>query len=689
MLTEFVGAPSATAWSRVEELRVTDLDTVYVAFAVIGVDAGTIGREVVAHLRAEKPDSFENVYEFLKKMDTLVNERGAQLSLAAGFVGAGEGGWITSNGSVALLREDAFGNVASGPGLSVKAGSLREDDVYILSTASGSGLADEVRLLKERGYKLDGSISTIERLLQTHPHSDQTAVALLHVVPTVMEAASQVEAEEVFAVNQLSQSVLSEQKPLVEESFKPRRLSLDEESQAQHPSIGAGDRKLTFLDRLKIVALVVWPFVLSFGKVVGKLSRGLTRSVVALVNALLQKMGKRPMLTKALPGDVSGPVRGPLSTKKVVAMVTTGVAVLLLLLFLIIGFVLWRKNIVDQAQAFVSPYNSRLQTAVQLHRLDPVRGRDQLERLLEEIRTAQAESKKGSEQRKAVDEVLARAEAKLNEIVGSEALVNVPVWLDLQYAAPGFVANEVSSQLGWIVVADTGQQRGFLIDIASSNPYPINLAGITKITDLDLRANNEVITLGNGINRVSLTDEQLVEFGEPTTFTDESDSNRDATLIASFDSNLYVFNPVSRRIYRYAESNGSLGAATNWLSSTLGVQAEDVYDMAVDGSIWLTTKTGQLLKFASGRSTSFQMSQLPEEPVGPVSIVTHPDFTYLYLFVPNQGKVLVLTKEGVFVRQIKSTALAGATDIAVDETSGQLYIISGSVIYQVPLLAAE
>lgn len=683
-LTEFVGAPSAVAWSRVEELRVSEEGRIYIAFTVTGVDAGPIGREVVAHLRAEKPSSFEGWYELLVNLNALVVERGGKLAFASGFIGFAESGWISSNGIVSLRRDDKFGTVISGPGLSVKSGRILEDDLYVLTTAGGTGLADEVRALKERGFKLDGIVSTLGRLLPTHPQADQTAVCLLHVVPesSILDVGSKSAGEQILASAAATEvsSVLVEEKPVDQVSFKPRRLDLDEQAQIKLP---VGDRKLSLGDRFKIIGTVVGP-------VIKKSGAGLLRGIqnvgswsLSLVNASLQRFGKRGALTHALPSDVAPPLRPSLSTKKVVAMITVGVGLLILLSLLITGFIMWRRGLEDQAAAFVQPYNTRYDQATQLARLDPIRGRDQLETLIEELRTAQAESKQGSQQREAIETTLAKAEVKLAELVGSEALASVPVWLDLQDQAPGFVANTVSSKPGWLVVADTAQQKAFSIDLRQKIPTLIDLSQVPTARAIELRSPEELLTLGEGIHSVAIPG------GESVKLVDASDSNRAGNLISSFDDFIYVFNPESRRIYRYIQQNGELSTPANWLTSPLGFQAEDVYGIAVDGDLWLTTKTGELHKFTSGRATSFTISELTEPLSGPVSVVNNPEQTYLYLFVPNQGRVVVLSKDGVFVRQIRSSALAGATAVAVDEEQNQLYIVSGSVVYQVAILQQE
>ncbi len=681
-LTEFVGAPSATAWSRVESLRVSEEENTYIAFSVAGVDAGSIGREIVAHLRAERPKSFQALYELLVNLDKLVRERNATLSFAAGFIGFLECGWISLNGTVSLRRDEKFGTIVSGQQLAIKSGRKSTDDLYVLTTAGGAGLAEEVRVLKERGFKLDGVVSTLGRLLPTHPQADQTAMCLIYVGSDSSEVEdsgidfSGVVPRAGGVADTLSTS--TQEKPVEQTLFKPRRLDLDE--QPQFSTSAAGDRKLTFADRTITVARVLGPGIKKAAAWLFREIGYVGSLVLSLMTVSGKKFGNRSSMHQPMPEEGANSFRRRLSTKKVVIMVATGIGLLLLALVIISGFIMWRRGIRDQAAAFVQPHNARYEQAVQLARLDPIRGRDQLEMLIEELRTLQAESKQGSEQRKAIEETLLKAEAKLEEMVGSEALTIVPVWLDVQDQAQGFVASKVSSRPGIMLIADTTQQKAFLIDLRKKLTTPVDMSEVPVATDLELRTNDELIALGSGIQSITIST------GEVTTLADESDSNKAGNLISSFDNYIYVFNPASRRIYRYVDQEGDLSTPANWLTSPLGFQAEDVYDLAVDGDLWLTTKTGELRKFTSGRATSFAISELPEPLTGPVSIVTSADQTYMYLFVPNQGRVVVLSKDGVFVRQIKSNALAGATAVAVDEEQNQLYIVSGSVVYQVAIL---
>lgn len=110
-----------------------------------------------------------------------------------------------------------------------------------------------------------------------------------------------------------------------------------------------------------------------------------------------------------------------------------------------------------------------------------------------------------------------------------------------------------------------------------------------------------------------------------------------------------------------------------------------VHSLKVDGDVWISTKDGQIKKFTSGRSTSFALTNLEQPLEGPVQVYTTATDQYLYAFVPTQQRVVQLTKDGVFVKQIKSEVLSGAHSVVVDEVRGNLFAVSGSVIYQAKL----
>lgn len=133
------------------------------------------------------------------------------------------------------------------------------------------------------------------------------------------------------------------------------------------------------------------------------------------------------------------------------------------------------------------------------------------------------------------------------------------------------------------------------------------------------------------------------------------------------------------------ESNDTYSDPIGWLQGPLGVQFTDVTSLSIDGDMWLTTTDGTIKKFTSGKEASFTIVGLQERFSTPIWLYTRENTTNLYVLEPSKRRLVILTKTGEFVREVKSNSLASATGIFVNETLQKAFAVSGSIIYEITL----
>lgn len=722
-LREFVGRPSAFEWSRLEEIPVSPSRVCIIAFSVYGREAAGIGHELVATIRASQPHTFQSLYELLLHLISLVQKRGGQVSVSAGFLGDKKAGWISFGGTVSLKRREKFGTVISGAELGVKVGSIKTGDVYFLATNSASHLVQEIKSFVGKGYQLEAVSPTVERLLRTEPTQGGMALGMIEIgdlsihatAPPTSSASNnaRIQINDQASDNESSKPdfnavssgylgqedggrlealsklaglpVTTQITPGNEEGLAqkgPHRLELEDDSSvSSSSSVQIGKTITGAVQASKSALFSSWFWLRNRGALIYGFTSGATISFTGYFKRVVARLkpgsAEDFVVAQASPGvDQSTGAH----TKKLAIGTAIIAALLVILSMLIAGFMYWQRGVQEEANVFVQPFTSRLEQANELARLDPIRGREQLQTILEDVRTAQAQTTPGTAKRSAVDTVLTQAESSLSTVIGQAELIQVPIWLDLQQNAPGFVTSSVESAPGYLVMIDQQLKKAFRIALTTQEVLAVSLEDPPAAVAYAVASDQSLLTLGSGIHAVNMTDSTSVELKS------EGDSDREGTLLGSYESYIYVFNPIKRNIYRYIQKGNDLSDPIGWLVSPLGVPADQVHDMAVDGDVWLSTKNGEIKKYTSGRATSFAISDLIEPLEGPLDLIAQPEQTYLYVFVPNQGRVVVLTKEGVFVKQIKSDVLAGATGVAVDEPANQLYAVSGSVVYQVPIL---
>jgi hypothetical protein len=167
--------------------------------------------------------------------------------------------------------------------------------------------------------------------------------------------------------------------------------------------------------------------------------------------------------------------------------------------------------------------------------------------------------------------------------------------------------------------------------------------------------------------------------------------------ISSYKGRLYVLVPHQGQVLRYPSAGNTFGPPEAYFAPGSEVDGNAISDMAIDGYIYLLWKQGLVRRFLGGVEQPLSISSLPDAPPGETpALFARPDEETAYLYVADttQARVIQLTKEGEFVRQLKAqdpdllTALRG---LYVDEAQGRLWLTEGRrlLLAEVPPLAVS
>lgn len=144
--------------------------------------------------------------------------------------------------------------------------------------------------------------------------------------------------------------------------------------------------------------------------------------------------------------------------------------------------------------------------------------------------------------------------------------------------------------------------------------------------------------------------------------------------------------PTNGRVYTV---DTNLGQVMSYLVGPSGISkpvvsvkdsaVKDAQDIAIDGSIYVLTKTG-LQKYNAGKPAAFTFPVLAESFSGKGKLYTTSTSKNLYILDSN-GRVLITDKTGKLIKILQSDELKGASDFTVDEAAKTMYILrSGSLL---------
>jgi hypothetical protein len=152
-----------------------------------------------------------------------------------------------------------------------------------------------------------------------------------------------------------------------------------------------------------------------------------------------------------------------------------------------------------------------------------------------------------------------------------------------------------------------------------------------------------------------------------------------------FKSNLYFLDSKKGEILKYAFSENQIVFEGNlWITPEIK-KPQDSRSLAVDGSIWILRKEGEIEKYTLGSlKEKLELSFFPDLE-RPTKIFTKDNLPYLYILEPAKKRIIIITKTGEIWQQFQSDQFNNLKDFSVSEDGKTVYLLSGVKVYQISI----
>lgn len=625
VITPVLSVPYTSSWSQVIE-RTEGATQLLIVFTVLGSTAKNVGKGLFQTLESTAFPSARELYQLL--LDCVRTTQEARTSLQIVAVLSSQDGVIfaATRGSVSLVREGKLGAVlTAGEQLELRQGVLQPTDILVLSTENSSKFLQPTAEKLAAGLQIDAVITSLVPAVLA---SDETHhYALLFATP--------------------------------EPELQQQALSL---SQLQNS--GAGDSEGKSQPKLQLARRA--------GQRLLSLFKTIRRGVFSQLGRItLKNFRWRPPLSG---GEYVGKTQKKAWMIAVFALFGLG---------LLLGGVWWllhsRSVASQQATEAVALFETQLAAATAEAGENPLTAREQVAGVVAALEQSLQDENLPKPTRQALEAELLRAKELQTTISGRKEVSELPVFYDLRLIRSDFVATLAQGIGSRAVFVDRDKQQAVVLDLETKQLTTLSLEGIGGIRSVVLR-DNRLFVLADGVYEVA------VETGAtPKNSIPAGDSNSGGQLLGAYESYLYVLNPAKRNIYRYLKQDEGYSDPVGWLTSSLGSSLDDVVSLAVDGDLWLSSKTGEIKRFTSGRQQQFVVKGLPTAFSSALYIVTALEFPQLYVLEPNQNRLVILEKDGTFLREIKNASLGSASALVVDTTTNRVLVLSGSMVFAVEL----
>lgn len=362
-------------------------------------------------------------------------------------------------------------------------------------------------------------------------------------------------------------------------------------------------------------------------------------------------------------------------------MILGGVVVgMFIIIALLIGVQRWQQS---QTQQRVETLTQELQQKIQAAQGqvadNPVLARQQLEAILKEYDRLLNDQNLSDGVKNKVREQQQELVKQITALISANERAALDTFFDMRLVQSDFLATKFSLTDKTLLLLDPQPRKIMSLDLNTRTARMLPAGSIEMLTDLTT-SQTKAYYLGKGISEADLTNED-----SPVSMKlDKEDLAAD--LIRQFNQNLYVFSRQNRTISRInLDENEDTLTVQNWIKAGQPFEAEKVADFVVDGNVWITTKDGKVLKFATGEEQPFTLQGIAEPPTSPLAIYTEENMPNLYLLEPQKSRLLIIDKNGLLQKEIRSSSLASATGLVVSTAQQKILILSGSQLFEVPL----
>ncbi len=658
-LTPIVGLPQFDGWSQVT----SNADHSFVCvFSIRGDNAGNVGRDVVDMLNQFSPHDAHHFHQNLAEVDQFVTEKECRLAITGAlfieetcYLGAKLGG-------ICLKRGSKVGKlVVADSAIAVVEGTYKKEDVFVLYTQEAESFYGEIQQKLSQGYDVDTIITSIVPGLRSLENSALCALGFLQVSPVETEpsvAVAPVDEDDIV----LDEDTHSQAEPEAENAtavhttYDPTSDKYFDGSEILQKTSVVSTPKQSLVGRLKRFFLTLFN----------------SREKIKLTSSKKKLAESRLAFKKKF--TFSG------SQKKKIILILTSLVVIGGIGG---GALYWHYS---QVQAEVTaetqklaPYRQRLEAAKTQAETDPIVVRDEVSSILSDLTAETQRVEQNKPVLEVAQELLTETQTFYDSIAGQEEVNQLPLFYDLRLVESDFVAQSAQVSEGKAYFFDAEKGHIIQLDLASKQSEPFEVKDGSNARDFGVNGNSAFI-LKEGILRFGLKDQTTVKI------IPESDTNRAATELRTFGSFLYLLVPESRNIYKYTDDeDGTYADPVSWIRSAKGIDMDQVLSFAVDGDIWLTDKEGHIYRLRSGNRIDFEVKGLPEPFENSLLIETKEDDQYMYILEANKQRLVVIDKDGQFIKEVKSNSLASGTVLMVDEPNHTAYVVSGSEVFSIQL----
>lgn len=215
------------------------------------------------------------------------------------------------------------------------------------------------------------------------------------------------------------------------------------------------------------------------------------------------------------------------------------------------------------------------------------------------------------------------------------------------------------AKTGAIVGGGSGYETVQSVALHGSTGYALLADGISSI---DL---NQKTTKQNSIKRAD-------EWGT-------------ITAMVSFGGNMYLLDTTKSRIWKYVATENGFSELREYLNPDTLPDLSKATSIAIDGSVWIGTNDGRIMKFTQGKEGTFSPKGIDPKLGLHLIVYTSDELNNVYVLDSDQQRVVVLDKDGMYLSQYVWEKATPFSHLVVSEKHGKILLLGNDAVYSIDI----
>lgn len=413
---------------------------------------------------------------------------------------------------------------------------------------------------------------------------------------------------------------------------------------------------------------------------------GLTRGLVEVFSGVAsagRRVARFPPLSRFLKrrSESELPRRRRLSTVTLLLLILFGVSVVL-------GIIKkTRDDTSREVQNALTEATHAFEEGAALLELNPVKGRQRLVQAKEILEPFTQSLRGRSHEAKLVGDlyrqVLDTLTMAMHSVPGEPQL-----FFDGSLLKSGGSVHSLSLFEDVLGLLDVTNHSVYTLDVGTKKSAVVGGGeAVTKGKHIATYGDKAYILTEGGIAQVRMSDKKTIADSIPKS----GEWGTIASLVA-YGGNLYLLDTEKSRIWKYVATGESLPAGRQGFSELREYLNPDslpdltkATGMAIDGSVWVGTSDGKILRFSQGKEQTFTIQGV--EPVlGQFLVVYTSDIVKnVYVLDRDNNRVVVLDKDGLYLAQYLWEGAITPAVLAVSESQKKILLLIEGKIYALEL----